>query len=292
MATMYWTGAVSGNYGVAGNWSGGAVPGAGDHVWLIDGDKDIDEGLDQSAVTLGSFNVDMTYTGLIGTRGAYLQIHSPLATIGTYEGTGTPTGSRQIKLDIGSGTACNLVIRDTATAGLTADAPPVYILANHASHLLRVWDGIVWIEDMPGDTGQIDELLVGSISGGGSPNVVAGSGLTIHTAATAYGGMLRCKGTLTNAEVRVRGGTAEIDTASAINTVTVNAGTAYLDRHGTITSLASYGGTTDTTRTTNARTVTTWYYRPTGTIRTDNANVTITNQIAVSGRCVITGTPL
>ena len=69
MATTTWTGAVSGDYGETDNWTND-VPQVGvTDVILADSDRDINAGLNQSAIALTTFEVYDTYTGRVGLPG-------------------------------------------------------------------------------------------------------------------------------------------------------------------------------------------------------------------------------
>ncbi len=76
MATRTWTGAVSGDWSNASNWSPTNVPVAGDDVYITSGSQNIYAGLDQSAVDLATLYIGYStagptgYTGTIGNSNA------------------------------------------------------------------------------------------------------------------------------------------------------------------------------------------------------------------------------
>lgn len=72
MAICRWTGGVSGDWSVAGNWSGAAVPVNGDGVYFIDNAVSVTAGLDQNLVDLELMYVGPTYTGSIGDTANHL----------------------------------------------------------------------------------------------------------------------------------------------------------------------------------------------------------------------------
>ncbi len=74
MADKHWHGAAQdGAYGNTQNWLEGIIPAANDDVF-VDGDEDITGGLDQSAVTIDSFNVQPSYTGKIASAAEELKL--------------------------------------------------------------------------------------------------------------------------------------------------------------------------------------------------------------------------
>jgi len=126
MATRRWLGGISGDWSVAGNWSGGAVPVNNDDVIFDSGSVSVDAGLNQSAVSLNSLNITSGYKGSIGSPGASLQINingaSPTAfrvAMGgqfvCWSGTSTPV------VNVGStGSGVFYITGGTLTGGLTA----------------------------------------------------------------------------------------------------------------------------------------------------------------------------
>jgi hypothetical protein len=120
MATKLWVGTDSGNegdYSTAANWSPSGVPVATDDVILANSSQDITAGLDQSAVALTSFTVDLSYTGLIGSSDSdFLEIAASTVVIGQRRSTsGNFTGSKRFNLDLGSSTAAQVKIYGTAS---------------------------------------------------------------------------------------------------------------------------------------------------------------------------------
>ncbi len=79
MATLRWTGSVDGNWGVAGNWSSGAVPVDGDKVIFSGGGVSVTSGLLQPGLALAAVFVTGTYLGSIGTSTSPLALQSCVA---------------------------------------------------------------------------------------------------------------------------------------------------------------------------------------------------------------------
>lgn len=85
MATRTWL-AQNGNWTNTANWSGGAVPIAGDDVKIMRGDQDITTNLPGAAagINYASFEVGPNFTGTIGSSGNELYIGTvPLVTFRT-----------------------------------------------------------------------------------------------------------------------------------------------------------------------------------------------------------------
>ena len=274
------------DWSTAANWSGGAVPGgaSGQDVYIDDCSVDILYGLDQSGISnaLDSLNIDHTYTGKIGHDGAagcvgdYLQIKTSALNIGQHYGTGSPSGSGRIKVDLGS-TACTVTVSNAGTS--TDDyKPTVRLLANSASTDVRVRKGKVGVACLAGETSTVGDVTVSYVSQQNSDaDIFIGAGVTmtnlvqtggdvvtqcgVGTAATIYAGTLKTHGSGTVALLWVKGGTCESNST------------------GTITNLYVTGGTCDFTKSAAARTVTTAKIDPSGIIKYDPSIVTMTNKI-------------
>lgn len=83
MAIIYWTdGAADGNFGTAGNWSGGVAPTAGDTAIINYGSRSITSGVDVSGTyTSGSLYVGPEFYGQIGTPAAQLKFGGTMTKI-------------------------------------------------------------------------------------------------------------------------------------------------------------------------------------------------------------------
>lgn len=261
MATCVWTGAVSGNWATAGNWVGGVVPADGDDVWFIDNDRDLNEGLDTQDTELANLYVDMTYTGKIGTEGSFLILDTDNVWIGRHDGLNAPMGSPMWKIDLGSTAATAVTIYETARTGI-GNYYPLRLLTNHANNTIKIYDGVVAIEEQPGDVGQCSQIDVGSSTT--SPVVLTGSGLTCATF-NWWSGDNRSRSASTTESI-YSGDTVHesTDPKTAVNAY---GGTLYIDNCGAITNLYLKAGMVDTTRTRNILTINTATLYPGGGIR-------------------------
>jgi hypothetical protein len=275
MATKLWVGTDSGNagkYGTAANWSPSGVPTAGDDVYFIDSSQSVTADFDQSAVALASFNVAQSYTGTIAT---YLQIASPKVRVGYNDGPGTPSGSAQLKLDLGSGTAAAVVVENTGTP-TTSTNPALYLKAAHASTTIEVRKGKVGIAFTTGETSTVGTITSSYTSQQASDaDVYIGSGVTLTTLKQVGS---RCTLGCAATTVTQTGGTLTTVGTGAITTVNANGGTANLNSTGTITTLNIGGSAVDMTKSLQARTVTTAKLNS-GSFKFDPAVVTLTNKV-------------
>lgn len=285
MGTVIWSGGVSGNWSTAANWSTGAVPVAADDVVFENNIRDVDAGLDQSAVTLTSLTIRKSYTGKIGTPTSYLQVGATNVFIGQYSGPGTPAGSSRLKLNLGA-VASTVIIYDTAATGADPNYYPVRLLCNHAATVITIYGGRVGIaEDDTATTYQCSQLQIGSLAGGAAPiSVVVGPDFTAQTM-YKYGGDLTWYGTISGGAATMAqfSGTMRLDTASAIAAILLRGGTLYGDRCGTISTLTHTAGTFDTTRNAGgAFTITTYNVSPNATCHFRRGGWTVmTNKLNV-----------
>ena len=284
MATRYWIGTDSGNegdYGTAANWSGATVPEAGDSVVFRNSSQDCDDTLDQSAIALTSFTVEQSYTGKIGTvtgnAPVYLQIATALLDIGRHDGANAPAGSTQLLLDLGSGTACIGTILNSATTAAAANLMPIQIIAANAGTKIYVKKGRVGFANATsGETSTIDTIDVGYVSSPASDATVStGSGLTLETW-NQTGGRATLRSATTVGLV-IRDGQLRTEGSGAHPAISVYGGELVSNSTGTITLLNCYGGTTDFSRSNQARTVTTTDVWGGTTLKLNPAVVTLTN---------------
>ena len=232
MATMYWVGGTSGyegKYDTAANWSGGAVPTAGDTVHIT-GSQNIDDGLNQSSVDVDKFSVESSYTGTIGSKGSPLQVG-----ITDTSGAIEFSGSGESHLDIG-GSAVNMTIHSTASAavgsyGLTIKGTGIAVLS--------VEGGKVGIATgVPADTATITTLRC---LGG---RTVVGSGTTVTNIDVGSGAKLTTRASC--ADMDIRSGTVKTTEAAAISSsVTLWGGRLIHNSTGTIASAVIQGGELD-----------------------------------------------
>jgi len=278
MATKLWVGtSTAGDYAVAANWSPSGVPIAGDDVILANSSQDITAGLDQSAVALTSFTVDLSYTGLIGSSDFdFLEIAASTVVIGQRRSTsGNFTGSKRLNLDLGSSTAAQVKVYGTASQAQTATRQPLRLRASNASTDITVFSGSVAISDDSTNSTTIGDLnmVAGSVSIGDSVTM---------TNLVQNGGSVNSQSSVTTATIK-SGTFNQYDSASAstITTLNCNGGTVNHYATGTITTLNLNSGTVDLTKTQLAKTVTT-LTADRGTLVTDSGVVTITNEIQLA----------
>lgn len=283
MAVNLWI-ATTSVYSTTGNWSLSAVPVSTNDVYASSQYSVLDmaTGLSQAAVTLNSFNTDMTYTGLIGTARSggtattYLNIGATTFNLGTPTTTGN--GSRRTNITAANSGA---VINVLGTGASPADTGAYPCLLICTSATVNCTSGSTGVAIYPGETSTISTLNM--TKGAGTPSVYLGSGVTLTTG-NIYAG------TLTNASaaastVTLRSGASLIHngtggyTALTVGTQT----TAFYNGTGTITALNLNGGTIDFSAGTGAVTITNATLLADSKIIDPLKRCTFTNPIALSG---------
>ncbi len=142
------------------NWKESTVPVNGDDVYLRDSQISILDGLDQSAITLNSLNIDMTFTGLIGNDFTeFLEIASTSVVIGTNDTAKTPQGSRRLNLDLKSGTDA-IEVLNTSSSSQDLDRAPLRLIIAEAGCKIYITKGVIGIGDEPDQTVTFDELNI------------------------------------------------------------------------------------------------------------------------------------
>ena len=284
MATKIWVGtSTAGDWSVAANWSPSGVPVNGDDVFLRDSAQDVTAGLAQSAVTLDSLNIEQSYTGAIATESTFLEIGATVCEIGAWDGLGSqPAGSGRINLDLAAA-ASEVVIFNSKSVATDSNRAPIRLQAGHASVNIEVRAGIVAIQDDPAASSTIGSITVTAANDNGvTPSVYVGGTVTLTTANCSGGNLLiRDGGTTLN----VDGGTCTTEGDSTVTWGTVNVGgtgRALLNAGGTITTLNCNAGTTDMSRSADARTVTTVNIDTGAIFIYDKDVVTLTNKVASS----------
>lgn len=238
------------DWGVAANWSGGAVPVSTDNV-VLDARMaaPILYSLNQSGVTLTTLK---TFKGAkqIGTATAALKISATTLDVNAIPEDGG--GATVAFFNINVGTVQTLAsVWSSANAGLSG-VEPVCIDGTHASNVVNVYGGTCGISTMtPGDTGTVATLNVI-----GSAKAVVASGVTLTTANLEEGGrlVLRCAATTVN--LADQACSLRTEGSGTIGTLNCNGSwTPY--GTGTVTTLnIGTAGAVDTTFTNLARTVT------------------------------------
>jgi len=251
----------------AANWSGKAVPGASDNVYITGGPS-ICWGLATSG-TKASTTIGQTYTGKIGLdtrnfatnadassvstaapeyRQAYLQPTTTLLNIGEHVGPGKPTGSSRLMIDT-AGISTTTIIYNTAKTASETTMAPLRMIASSSASDTEVRGGIVGIGiDQWTEAPQIDNLLV---SGGQvyarcriDEAKVSGGTVVLH----------QLTGALTTLEVS--DGTVTTEGTQAVTTLRVEGGTVFGNSSGTIGTANMQGGTLDMSQAKVARTIT------------------------------------
>jgi hypothetical protein len=286
MATTYWTGtAADGDWSNNSNWSGSA-PANGDDVFVESGSDDIDTGLAQSAVALSSLNIAKDFTGTIGTSSTALAIGSAVVRIGYTKSAASASGSGRINLDLGSATASQVTVLDTASSATDDTNNPVRIIAANASTDIYIRGGKVGIAEEVGETATIGDLSIFADSL--TPSVRVGhEGANAVTATNVdiYGGSVRMYSLATT--VDVYGGTVRTEGSDTITTLNVWGGTVVSNATGTITTLNARGGTVDFTQSSEARTVTNLNVYVDGRVALHTSYITLTNNVAPdNGRAI------
>jgi hypothetical protein len=297
MGTHIWTGASSGAWNTAGNWTGG-VPTAGGDVYFLNNAVSVTSDLDQNAVTVGSLHIEQSYTGAIGTAAAYLAIGATNVYIGEHYGSGTPAGSGRLKLDLRAACTSMNIYNSATTATDTYLAPIQVISGANAITTLNVKKGKVgFCVGSPSETATITTASIYYDNSVTSDSVVEfGSGCTLTTlnktggdcvlrglvtTINNDGGELICATTDNITALNIKAGIVTLTGLGTTTTYTIEGGTCYLDSHGTITTANCNGGVSDWLRTRNARTVTTLNQKPGSTVKIDKTSgvVTLTNNI-------------
>lgn len=239
-------------------WSGGVVPINGDDVFIENISEVIDTNLNQSAVTLASLNIGLSFTGTIGTTTADLQISATLLRVGYHFGQGSPTGSTRIRLDLGSN-ICTGTIDGTATTSADNNLEPLRIIGTNASNVFTINDGIVGFAtsdetevatilelSLTGDEAQVH--LTDGVTLAGT-NVLAGTaslGCAVSGTIEQSGGTVTTYGILTVATWNINAGVGIVQSTGVITLAEVR-GTIDYSTHAiakTTTSLVLFAGST------------------------------------------------
>lgn len=278
MAVTEWLGTTDGDYQNAANWTNG-VPGAGDDAYAKSGANPITTNLDNSAVLLASFHLEVGFTGLTALEDTFLEIQTPLLYIGGNPTGITLTGPLRVNIDVGSVTPCDIEVLSSATSAQDDSRTPIRLRAGHADTRLFVKDGLVSFSDDPADSGTIG--LIDVTDG----DLTVGENVTLTDLNTRAGACL-LQSTLSGI-LNIIGGTLETALAIAIPTVNVKGGEFISNATGLITTMVITGGTADMAESNVPRTVTNVTLGSDGELIADPGVVTFTNNIVMQ-----TGVPL
>jgi|LUMV01.1.fsa_nt_gb hypothetical protein len=239
-ADRVWWGNSSGaekDWNTAANWVGG-VPTAGDNVFIPVGSADIDTGLDQSGVSLGTVLIEPGYTGNIGTytgsSPAYLQIDCTQL---------TSYGTGRLYLDLCHTGAVDVLI-GAATAATNTGYYGTYITTDGTGTIgqLSVSSGYVALGVFADDPAQTcAELRLQ----GPSCYVTVGKGVTATNVDSRGTLFLLTNNTVSTLEIT--GGLTTVGGSGGVTSATVEAGALRHFGSGTVTSCTVSGGTLDTT---------------------------------------------
>lgn len=270
------------HYADTGNWSGGALPGAGDDAY-IEG-ATILTGLDQSAAgTMASLHITESRIGTNPADGydpTYFEVRATIADVNYNNGLAAVTQSGPVMLDFGA-VETALTIHDTgidSTNSASRTAPGVRILAANAASDIFVRKGIVAIAPGAGETSTVGTITVGYTSQKGTDSdVLIGDGVTLTTLIQQGGDVVqRCASTTSTME----SGTLRTEGEGAIGTLNVKGGTCTSNSTGTITAANVTGkGSLDLTRSDEPRTITTLKIGAGAKAKLDPSVVTLTNKV-------------
>lgn len=136
------------NWDNAANWSPSGVPASSDNVRFEIGNVDCLYGLDQSAVTLASLHIAMSYTGRIGLKrvndSGYLEYRTRHLTIGCTDlkiGTVEGSGSGPTMVRIDTGTAATTITVKNSGSGAESGIPAVVWIGDHNDNVVTVYAG-------------------------------------------------------------------------------------------------------------------------------------------------------
>lgn len=251
MADRNWVGGDVGNEGdwdTAANWSPAAVPVAGENVYILDGDEDIDDGLDQSAVALGNVQVGPGYTGNIASSTTQLQLSFAASKRLVIDGA-PALSTQEMWIDINSANAVDVDI--VGYGPVTAATMNLY-----GVHLRRTAQTVTVVNgggtsSTTGGKLTIDTGTIAGLVDTGFARSVIESAAVITNYFSISTGVVSTLSKVPTAKMLVSGGTITVDATSAILQVEIHGGTVAWNGGSSIsTNLIVYGGTFDTSQAT------------------------------------------
>ena len=136
------------NWDNAANWSPSGVPATGDDVRFEIGNTDCLYGLDQSAVTLASLHIAMSWTGKLGLKkvndAGYIEYRTLSLTCGITDlkiGTADGSGSGPTLVRINTGTAATTIVVKNSGSGAESGMPAVIWRGDHNDNVITVHAG-------------------------------------------------------------------------------------------------------------------------------------------------------
>jgi hypothetical protein len=271
-------------WGIAGNWSLGAIPVDGDDVYLEESAVDILYNLNQSSVDLVSLNVAASYTGRLGLpavndSGSYFEYrtrHLTLTADTVNIGYGEGSGSGRVLLSLGANATTILVTKTGSPE--SQSLPAVGIAGSGSTYTLTVLDGSVGVGIELGQTATLDTVTLS-----GAAVVTLGVGCTVATVRQA-GGTLTLHAAVTTLNVDGAGSTTYV-MAGAVGALNIDGGTVWYRSTGPITTLkVGTAATINFTLDVRSRTVTNCTIEAGGAIVDTAKTVTWTNGISLN-RC-------
>jgi hypothetical protein len=249
------------------NWSGASLPVSGDNLVFQDSAVDCLYGLDQSAVTNVTIQVDSSFTGRLGLAptnpGGYAEYRTRHLTIkpaasarDVVIGGGPGNGSPRINLDV-SDTACEVVVDYTAPA--EAGAKAAFDFIGGAGATVNVRQGSVSLAAISSNEAsvatlevtyrsQVDTDALVYVGTKGRVGTVNKSGGELHFVNTDGGTISSCVN---------RAGVVDFHGAMGLTNLEIEGGTVYWKSTGTLTTaLVKGSGVLDFSRDAAAKTVT------------------------------------
>jgi hypothetical protein len=303
--TFLWVGtsdstttATTGGWNVAANWykngvASATLPAAGDYVFFSATTADIAVGPNTnntSIVYLGSLNFDQSWEGSVPSAG--LNIGAAKVNIGYHYGSGSPSGSPRIRLNLSAAPlttnashASTIVVFNTSGSSDDLYKEPVRILCSNAASTLEVRKGSVGVATSgPEESATINKVQVGYVDNVASDAAVTvGAGVTVTSfIQTGGANLVQCSPTTVSASA----GTLTLVGTGTIASLSVGKdATVYPDGTLTLTAVEN-SGIIDMMRSSGARAVTGITLYDGATFKADADVVTLPT--ATSGTATLT----
>lgn len=283
MGIAIYLGTVDDDLTNAQNYLGGTLAADGD-VLIFRNTRPIRRNLDLSGTELAEAIFEADAIGGCGLDSEYLRLDADVL---VFNGRGEGVTWR-----ISTSTDASAIqVLGTAAEGESGLAP-LQLWVNSASTVVQVDDGIVGIGNRGSDpAGTVGTVRVGA--DGGSPVVTLGR-LVTPLRIDCRSGVTHVLG-VDGTDINMFGGELDLDASGDLDEVTMEGGTLYADRFGTIGHLYGYSGVFDLTRTQSSRIVTdTTVYEPRDPsmtpvrIRQSKSNTVFTTGIVLSGKLAVT----
>lgn len=243
------------NHWIAENFDTGALPGNGDDVILqgLAATQSFKWNLDHNGVALASLDIRHDSLAEIGlpeintdnTTGQYYQsgyrdTHLKIGTAILKIGDGAGQGSRRIKLDVGTTTACAATVFKTNGSPADPDEGVVHLVGGNAGNTLQVMAGTVDIAMLPGYTANWPIIIA---SGG---TVRCGTGATLGVVEAGGSSVVETRSAVATLRTRGQGRAIHIGTGNITTVLDINGGNVEIRATAalTITLLNGYSGKT------------------------------------------------